>query len=176
MTLWIEAASSCSANYKCYKCVKVKQLTTAVARSAPREVQLRTSVSTPNTIILQTHKERAAAWLQRGSAGKTFISLKHPEQINISSHKRNKWLLASNIARRQRPTHKAHGANNMTAPIEFRRREQFAKSKFGLLRQDKEKHEVLTDEVQKLLKPAGTTCGCIREESHLGRCFSISQC
>ncbi len=38
---------------------KAKQLTTAVARSAPREVQLRTSVSTPNTIILQGHKATA---------------------------------------------------------------------------------------------------------------------
>lgn len=37
------------------------QLTTAVARSAPRDVQLRTSVSTPNTIILQGHRATATA-------------------------------------------------------------------------------------------------------------------
>lgn len=36
---------------------RAEQLTTAEARSAPREAQLRTSVSTPNTIILQTHND-----------------------------------------------------------------------------------------------------------------------
>lgn len=40
--------------------VKALQLTTAAARSAPSEVQLRTSVSTPNTIILQTHRKETA--------------------------------------------------------------------------------------------------------------------
>lgn len=40
--------------------VKAQQLTTAAARSAPSEVQLRTSVSTPNTIILQTHRKETA--------------------------------------------------------------------------------------------------------------------
>lgn len=40
--------------------VKAPRLTTAAARSAPSEVQLRTSVSTPNTIILQTRRKETA--------------------------------------------------------------------------------------------------------------------
>lgn len=49
---------------------KTKQLTTAVARSAPREVQLKTSVSTPNTIILQGGEHKATAMSECNSVQK----------------------------------------------------------------------------------------------------------